>query len=165
MDLLLKSLAILAAVVAALALALVLAGQLGLLHGRPPADLGVHDGRLKAPSRTANSVSSQARLFAGHPQAEAAQVEPFHYSGNGAIALERLARVVEESARTRIVSRNAEYLRAESTTALLGFTDDLEFWLDPAQGVIQVRSASRLGQRDFGANRERVEALRRAFAG
>jgi len=41
--------------------------------------------------------------------------------------------------------------------------DDVEFWLDPVGGVIHVRSASRVGQSDFGANRARIEALRAKF--
>jgi uncharacterized protein (DUF1499 family) len=40
----------------------------------------------------------------------------------------------------------------------------VEFWLDPAAGVVQVRSASRLGYGDWGANRKRVEALRQRLA-
>ena len=40
------------------------------------------------------------------------------------------------------------------------FTDDLEFLLDRERGVIDVRSASRVGYSDLGANRKRVEALR-----
>ena len=47
-------------VVALIVIAGVLAGQLGLLKGKAPTDLGVHDGRLKPPSKTPNSVSSQA---------------------------------------------------------------------------------------------------------
>jgi uncharacterized protein (DUF1499 family) len=41
--------------------------------------------------------------------------------------------------------------------------DDLEFWLNPAQGVIEVRSASRLGREDFGTNRQRIERIRSAY--
>ena len=33
----------------------------------------------------------------------------------------------------------------------------------PELGVIDVRSASRLGREDFGANRERMEAIRKAY--
>ncbi|MCU0927485.1 MAG: hypothetical protein MUF44_16245, partial [Hydrogenophaga sp.] len=51
-------------VLLALVIVAVLAGQLGWLEGRMPADLGVRDGRLKPPSPTENSVSSQAGL---HP--------------------------------------------------------------------------------------------------
>jgi uncharacterized protein (DUF1499 family) len=42
----------------------------------------------------------------------------------------------------------------------MGFVDDVEFLVDPVKGVVHVRSASRLGRRDFGVNRERVERLR-----
>lgn len=40
------------------------------------------------------------------------------------------------------------------------YVDDVEFWFDPSAGVIQVRSASRLGESDLGANRSRIEAIR-----
>ncbi len=43
------------------------------------------------------------------------------------------------------------------------FVDDLEFWSNPALGVIDLRSASRLGREDFGVNRERIEAIRAAY--
>jgi uncharacterized protein (DUF1499 family) len=48
---------------------------------------------------------------------------------------------------------------------MIGFVDDLELQVDAAAQVIHVRSASRLGRRDFGVNRARIEALRAAFAG
>lgn len=57
-----------------------------------------------------------------------------------------------------------DYLYAQFTTRWLGFMDDVEFWLDRRAGVIHVRSASRLGRRDFGVNRARVEALRAEVA-
>jgi uncharacterized protein (DUF1499 family) len=38
--------------------------------------------------------------------------------------------------------------------------DDLELLFDEAAGLFHVRSASRLGRRDFGVNRRRVESLR-----
>ena len=44
------------------ALVAVGAGQAGLLRGRDPTELGVRDGRLRPPSSTPNSVSSQAAL-------------------------------------------------------------------------------------------------------
>jgi uncharacterized protein (DUF1499 family) len=46
----------------------------------------------------------------------------------------------------------------------MGYVDDVEFSLDPAASVIHVRSASRLGESDLGANRKRIEAIRVAFA-
>ncbi|MER2506834.1 MAG: DUF1499 domain-containing protein, partial [Azonexus sp.] len=44
------------------------------------------------------------------------------------------------------------------------FVDDVEFWFDPVTGTIQVRSASRIGRKDFGVNRQRVERLRARLA-
>ena len=42
------------------------------------------------------------------------------------------------------------------------FVDDVEFFYDDKAGLIHVRSASRLGRRDFGVNRARVEVAARA---
>ena len=52
---------------------------------------------------------------------------------------------------------------ATFTTRWLRFVDDVEFALDAPAGVIDVRSASRLGAEDFGTNRRRIEAIRSAF--
>ena len=45
------------------------------------------------------------------------------------------------------------------------FVDDVELYYDEKAGLIHVRSASRLGRRDFGVNRKRVEALRSHIQG
>lgn len=62
--------------------------------------------------------------------------------------------------RTKLVLDEKNYLHAECRTAYLGFTDDLEIQLRPRENVVAVRSASRSGYYDFGANRRRIEALR-----
>jgi len=41
--------------------------------------------------------------------------------------------------------------------------DDLEFYFDTDEPVIQVRSAARVGHSDFGVNRKRVEEIRRLW--
>jgi len=150
---------------AALAALVLLAGQLGAFSGRPPTDLGVRDGRLKAPSPTPNSVSSQAQLWPGHAQREAAMIAPLPLLPAGPQAtMRRLRVVVEEMPGALVVVGNERYLRAQFTTRWMGFVDDAEFWLDADAGVVQVRSASRLGRRDFGVNRARIEAIRAALA-
>lgn len=58
---------------------------------------------------------------------------------------------------------DAGYLHAEYTSPFLRFVDDLELLVDSNAKVIQVRSASRVGTWDLGANRRRVEGLRRRF--
>jgi uncharacterized protein (DUF1499 family) len=147
-----------------LPLLVLLCGQLGLLAGRTPEGLGVHDGKLKAPRSTPNSVSSQARAHPTHPRHLEAQIEPFAYQGDGPAALKRLAALVAGQPRTRLVRQDTNYLYFECSTRWLKFTDDLEFLLDEGTKVIHVRSASRLGRRDFDVNRERVESIRKLFA-
>lgn len=146
--------------VALIAIALVVAGQMGMLTGKVPNGLGVTEGRLKGLSKTPNCVSSQAGLYPDHPQKEYSSIAPLKFSGDGEQAMEKLASALSKTERTVVVKREPGYIYAQSTTALLKFTDDLELMLDKPNGVIHVRSSSRLGQKDFGVNRARVEALR-----
>ncbi len=139
------------------------AGQFGLLQGSAPTDLGVRDGRLKVPARIPNSVSSQAGLHADHPMRESASIAPLQLKPgdrDGATTLAALKAIVEALPGARIVTSDATYLYAEFTSQWFRFVDDTEFWLDPAAGVIQVRSASRLGESDLGVNRKRIEGIR-----
>ena len=69
-----------------------------------------------------------------------------------------MRKAVESLPRTTVISAAPNYLYAEFRSKLLGYVDDVEFFYDGS--AIQVRSASRLGRRDFNANRNRVEQLR-----
>jgi uncharacterized protein (DUF1499 family) len=141
------------------------AGQLGWLAGRTPPDLGVRDGRLKAPSVHTNSVSSQADLHAGtDARVDYARIAPLAGGGDLAATMARLRRAVEAMPGARIVEARPDYLYVHFETRLLRYVDDAEFWASPAEGVIHVRSASRLGRNDYGVNRERIEQIRAAMA-
>jgi uncharacterized protein (DUF1499 family) len=146
--------------VAILALALLVAGQLGMLRGQAPTDIGIKDGKLKRPSKTDNSVSSQAALWPDHPQLAYAQIEPIKFNGSGSEAMKKLAALLSSMPRTSIISSQSNYIYAQCSTQLLKYTDDIEFALDESASVIHVRSASRLGKKDFGVNRARVETIR-----
>lgn len=148
----------------ALAASLVVAGQVGLLSGKVPQNLGVTGGRLSPPSKTPNSVSSQAMLYPDHPQKIYANIAPLTYFGDGDAAMARLASLLQGFERTVVVVNEQGYIYAQCRTPLLKFTDDLQFWLDKQNGVIQVRSASRLGNKDYGVNRARVETIRVRFS-
>jgi uncharacterized protein (DUF1499 family) len=130
---------------------------MGLFSGRPPSNLGARNGRLAPCPASPNCVSSQADPAgdAGH------YVAPIAFKGDPQAAWEALRRVVAESERAAIVGEADGYLHAEFASRLMGFVDDLECLLDAPARRIHVRSASRLGYRDFGVNRGRVEALRR----
>lgn len=143
---------------------LLLTCQFGLLSGKQPADIGVKDGRLKPPSNTRNSVSSQAALYPGHPQLEYARIAPLPIrKGDAAASLTTLAGVLQALPGITVIEQRPDYLYAQAQTRWLKFVDDLEFYVNGTQGVIEVRSASRLGREDFGVNRTRVEAIRAAY--
>ena len=123
-----------------------------MLTGRRPDNLGVREGRLAPCRTTPNCVSSQAdaRSDPGH------YIEPLARASWSA-----LRELLGELPRVRIVEDQPQYLRAEFTSRLLGFVDDVEFHHHEGAGLIHVRSASRLGRSDFGVNRRRIEQIRR----
>ena len=118
-----------------------------MFNWRRPDNLGVTNGRLAPCRRTPNCVSSQA---------DPADAE--HYIAPLKGSMEAVRRAVEAMPRTTVISATSNYLYAEFRSKLLGYVDDVEFFYDGA--AIQVRSASRLGRRDFKVNRNRVEQLR-----
>ena len=148
----------------ALTVLLLVAGQLGFLQGQRPTDLGVNDGRLKGLSMTPNCVSSQAYLYPEHPQRAYAAIEPLPLKGGDASAsMAALAKVLQAMPGMTVVEQTPDYIYAQAQTRLLKFTDDVEFWFNPAKQAIDMRSASRLGRKDLSANRNRLEAVRTAY--
>ncbi len=141
----------------------VAAGQLGFLQGTAPTDLGVRDGRLKPPSMTENSVSSQAALYPDHPQRKYADIAPLPVKGEGPATIAQIKAIVEGMDGAKVIKSEPGYLYAQFTTKLMKYVDDVEFWFDPAANVIHVRSASRVGRGDLGVNRKRIEAVRAAL--
>ena len=125
---------------------------MGLLSGKRPADLGVRNGNLKAVPSSPNAVSSQATT--------AHSIAPLVYKGSQEQAMKALKAIVEGTPNARIVETKPDYLYAEYASSLLGFVDDVEFYVPPNAKIIQVRSASRLGYSDLGVNRKRIEAIR-----
>ena len=156
---------LLVVVMAGLAVALLVAGQAGMLRGAAPTDLGLKNGQLKPPANNPNSVSSQAALHASHPFRAYADIAPLAYTGDGAAAFARAVAIVKAIPGTTMVEENPGYAYAQCQTRWLKFTDDLELALDKSARVIHVRSASRIGRGDLGVNRARVEAIRAAMAG
>ncbi|MGB1142026.1 MAG: DUF1499 domain-containing protein [Halioglobus sp.] len=59
-----------------------------------------------------------------------------------------------------ITSDDGSFVQAVATTPVMRFRDDVQLRFDEEAGLIHVRSSSRLGIGDMGANRSRVEGLR-----
>ncbi len=140
---------------------------LSVLSRRAP-ELGLVSGRLRPCRTRTNCVSTDdatpMRAQPGAP-AIANSEAPFAFTGDPEAALDRLAAAIAAMPRARVTARTSGYLRAEFQTPVFRFIDDLEAAVDPAGGRIQIRSASRVGRGDHGANRARVQELRRRFGG
>jgi uncharacterized protein (DUF1499 family) len=118
---------------------------------RRPTNLGAKAGRLAPCKSTPNCVSSQA-----DPADREHYIAPIAFRGR----MEGLRRAVESMPRSTVIAADRNYLYAEYRTPLMRYVDDLELYYDERAGLVHVRSASRLGRRDFGVNRKRVEELR-----
>ena len=108
---------------------------------------------LKPCPSTPNCVSSRE-------SDEAHRVDPLPLRGSAAEGLAAIRQVVAAMPRTRIVAEGPGFLRAEFTSLIFRFVDDVEFVVEESAGVIHVRSASRVGSSDLGVNRRRVEEIR-----
>lgn len=128
---------------------------LSACSGTPPDNLGLRDGRLAPCPASPNCVSSQAGDAEHH-------VEPLPLRGTPSQTRARLLAVLTREPRVRLVEQGDQYLRAEFTSRVLRFVDDVEFLL--GEQAVDVRSASRLGYSDFGVNRQRIEHLRQRLA-
>ena len=126
-----------------------------MFSGKRPDNLGVKDGRLATCGRRLNCVSSQA-----DPADARRYVAPIPFKGDAQAALSAARKAVERMRRATVIRQEGNYLHAEFRSKLMGFVDDVELMFDERAGVLHLRSASRLGRRDFNVNRERVEALR-----
>jgi uncharacterized protein (DUF1499 family) len=124
-----------------------------LLAGMRPDNLGVQAGQLAPCPNTPNCVSSQS-------QDGVHAIAPFTYHTSAAEAIAHLRDIIESQPRTKIIAATENYLYAEFASRWLGFVDDAEFYAQDRPRIIEVRSASRLGESDLGVNRQRLENLR-----
>ena len=134
----------------------ILSGLIGCA-GTTGTGLGLTDaGRLKACPSSPNCVCSD-EAEGGH------YVAPLVIAGDGQAAWDALIAHIEGDPSYTVKVKEADYLRAEARTRLLRFVDDVEFHWRATEGKIAMRSASRLGYSDLGANRRRVESVRAAL--
>jgi len=129
-----------------------------ILMGATQAQVTSADGpnKLSPCPDSPNCVSSQSTD-------EARFIEPLHYSGSPADARQKLIDILESIYRVRLEKVETDYIHAEFRSSVFRFVDDVNFWFPPDKPIIHVKSASRKGYYDFGANRRRVEHLREAF--
>jgi uncharacterized protein (DUF1499 family) len=123
--------------------------------GKVPNDLGIRNNQFKECPPTPNCVNS----FADKKDKDHF-IEPISYNSSFSDELSRLKKVILAQPRTKIIEDKGNYIRAEFTTLIMRYVDDVEFSFDDNLKLIQVRSASRLGRSDLGVNRKRIEMIR-----
>ena len=119
---------------------------------RSKPSVGMVAGRLRPCSARPNCVCSEDKDLPSY-------VNPLAFRGTAEDSWERAKRIIREMG-GKIVREEDCYLWATFRTRVFRFIDDMELRLDEENDVIHVRSSSRVGYSDMGANRRRVEELR-----
>jgi len=106
---------------------------------------------------TPNCVSSQM------PADDKHYITPLALVNNdGSESQEQLIRILSKTKRVKIQTQQERYIKAIFTSRFMSYIDDVEFSITDSH--IDVRSASREGHYDIGANRKRIEKIRKQLA-
>ncbi len=127
--------------------------------GSRPAHLGQINTKLENCPDSPNCVSSLAEKTDQEHYIPAIEFDGHEKS----VVYQRIVQLIESDEQALIVVKSPDYIYSEYTSELMGFVDDVEFLFANDAPRVHVRSASRLGYRDFGVNRERIEAIRNAL--
>jgi uncharacterized protein (DUF1499 family) len=126
------------------------------IASRKQPELGLLNGQLRPCPTSPNCVCSEVPV-------EGAFVEPLSYTTTVEDAWRNIKQAIVDTGGV-VVTEQDGYLHARYETPLMRYIDDVELRLDANHQVIHIRSASRVGQSDLGANRKRVARIRAAFA-
>lgn len=119
---------------------------------------GMVDGRLRGCEPAPHCVCSDSEQTGDTVH----WIAPIDLSGAADPAHWHVIRETLAVAGGAVTREDQGYLHATFTSRFFGFVDDLELRADA--GRLQVRSSSRVGYSDLGANRARVEDLRQRLA-
>ena len=133
-----------------LVLAIVIIALLFMLgsHSRSGTPPGLVAGKLAACPKKPNCVCSEMKDDAAH------FIEPIISSD-----ISLVNSIIKDMGGV-LVKEKDHYYSYLFTSKIFGFIDDFEVRYDPDKSIIHLRSASRVGRSDLGANRKRVENLR-----
>lgn len=73
----------------------------------------------------------------------------------------KLLQLLKEDKYAKITQQDDNFIRSEFKIPVFGFVDDVVFYLDQKNNFIHFRSASRVGQYDFGVNKNRIKKIRK----
>ena len=142
-------------IISILVILFVISGVLLWSCASNPPKVELVDGKLRPCPESPNCVSSES-------DRTSSRVEPLTFQGLPEKAWNDLKETIRQMG-GNIEQEHDGYLWATFTSKLFRFVDDVEFRMVSSDGVIHVRSGSRVGYSDLGVNRRRVEKLRTLF--
>jgi uncharacterized protein (DUF1499 family) len=123
-------------------------------HMKQPAT-GLVEGKLRACPEKPNCVCSE-----NYPnKQDVHDIPPIVVNGKDIGLPWRLLKDAVVKSGGTVVSETDSYLHAEFTSKFFHFIDDVEMRMDRSAGEIHIRSASRIGHSDLGANRQRIKQI------
>ena len=124
------------------------------ISNKSPEGLGVNDGELLPCPSSPNCVSTQSS-----PEDTEHYAAPIVYTGDRMKTQLLIESSILNKGNAHLVSSTLGYVHFEIKSSLVGYIDDVEFYLPAADSVVHVRSASRVGYSDFGINRKRIRQI------
>ena len=134
--------------------ALVVVGMVMMAHHSKSVKphLGLQQGELLPCVSSSNCVNSMT----------SSDVVPIEFDEPSDQAWQRIGAIISDLGDT-VQAQQVNYLWVTFQTPLFGFVDDVEILLLAEDNTMHIRSASRVGRSDFGANKKRIEMIREAF--
>ncbi|MCG9874649.1 MAG: DUF1499 domain-containing protein [Leptospiraceae bacterium] len=123
--------------------------------GTRPDDIGIREnGELKPCPPSPNCVSSFC-----DPKDEQHFIMAIDLKKSLPDSMKDLKSVLSNQGNAVIIKETENYIYAEFTSKIMGFVDDVEFYIDAKSNKLHYRSASRLGHSDLGVNRKRINKI------
>ena len=129
----------------------------GGCSGKRPGEIGIDPAGLRGCPKSPNCVSSEAKD-------KQHAIESFCLKGDPNESWLLIQDEIASMPGWVIVTATDTYIHVECKSRIFRFVDDLELYFNSSNRIISIRSASRIGYSDFGANRRRVELLRKVLS-
>ena len=118
---------------------------------------GLVSGKLQACPDTPNCLCSEQNDDTDH------FTPPIDISHSSASESLKILKEIITGLNGEIQTDNGLYVSAIFSSSLFGFVDDFEMRVDLNHSVIHIRSASRVGRGDLGANKKRIELIKKLY--
>lgn len=91
------------------------------------------------------------------------KIEPLPFKSSLEASKTAIKKSFESYGSIEIKEENTHYIYAVATTGTMKYHDDIEVYFDESKQEVHFRSASRAGYSDMGLNRQRFDAIAKAY--